>query len=121
MSVCSNASDISVSINGYEIPVDIAIDDTFKGIQRSVNDSQCTLRSLIQLIEQDKDYKTSLEYSFEILDHIDTMNMLFKDLKTIVKQVQIKPQDNEEKEILKQFMEERRIKKEKEKQEMKNM
>ena len=53
MSVCSsNYSDISISLNGCEIPLEVAIDDTYKGIQSSINDSHCTLRSLVALIEQ---------------------------------------------------------------------
>jgi len=104
MSVCSNMSDISVVLNGEEILIEKAIDDTFTGIQRYINNSQCSLRTLCQLIDQDGDFKTSLELTDDIIDDIDGMMALFKDLKKILKVIKIRPENDDEKKILEQHL-----------------
>jgi len=110
MSICSNASDISVVLNGVETGIEQAIDQTFNGIQRYVNDTQCSLRTLCGLIEQDGDFKASLELSDDIIDGIDGMALLFKDLKKILKAVKMKPEDDIEKKILSDYLLERKMK-----------
>jgi len=110
MSICSNASDISVVLNGVETGIEQAIDQTFGGIQRYVNDSQCGLRTLCQLMDQDGDFKTSLEISDDIIDGIDGMTALFKDLKKILKALKLKPEDDIEKKILSDYILERKMK-----------
>ena len=96
MSICSNASSM-VSYAGSEMPLDEAIDDIYKELQRSLNDSQVALRSLSMLQEQDNDFKESVELSDQIFDDIVDMMVLFKELKSVCRQVVNKPSTDEEK------------------------
>lgn len=121
MSVSSCMSEISVSINGEDVILEKAIDDVYKKLQQSLNDSQCVLRSLCSLLDQDQDFETSCKYAYEIEDHTNGMNELFKDLKSIVKQVKVKPENDQEKEWLKSFLEQKKLEKEEIKAEQKRI
>jgi len=111
MSQASQLSQMSVSYCGEEIDLESAITTCFRDIQTFLNDTECTLRTLAMLCDQDGDYKTCLEYNDHVEDSIDGMNDLFKELKSIMSQVSLKPQDAEEKEIYKKHKEERKAKK----------
>jgi hypothetical protein len=103
MSVCSNAT--SIMLNGDEMDLSDAIDQVFKGLQSHLNDSQSSLRQLAILSEQDGDFKVAVELSDEINLDIDGMMALFKDLKSVCKQIVGKPISDEEKNWMKQHIE----------------
>ena len=109
MSVSSCLSEVSVSINGQEIPLDDAINQTFSGIQRHLNESQNNLRMLGTLLERDDlEFRDGVNYSDKIDDDIDSMVALFKDLKSVVKQIVGKPTE-EDKEWYRLHIAERKV------------
>ena len=109
MSVASNQSEVSVSINGVEIPLDDAINSTFTGIQKHLNESQNNLRMLGTLLERDDlEFKDGVEYSDKIDNDVDEMVALFKNLKKITKQLVGRPSE-EEKEWYRLHIAERKV------------
>jgi len=112
MSVCSSASSM-VSYNGSEMPVDQAIDEVYKAIQGHLNDSQSGLRQLAMLPEQNIDgiFQESVELSDRIIESIDGMVALFKELRSVTRQCVPKPNE-QEKIWLKNHVEHRKIQKE---------
>jgi len=100
---------MSVSINGQEVILESALDNVFKNIQGALNSTHCSTRECCMILDQDSDFKTMVLKGDEIIDNIDEMASLFKDLKSIIKQVILKPQDDEEKGWLKQHIDERRL------------
>lgn len=111
MSVASNVSGLSVSINGHELSLEEAINSVYEGIQRHLNDSQNSLRMLAMLLEKDDiSFRDGVEYSDKVNDDVDEMLKLFKDLKSILKQIVGKPTSEEDREWLKAHNEERKMK-----------
>ena len=106
MSISSNGSCMSVSAFGSdEMALDDAVDRVYLESQQQLNDSHSLVRQLCMLHEQDQDFRVSVELSDRIVDHIDELNNIFKELKSIVKQCSIKPETPEEKQWLKQHVE----------------
>ena len=95
MSVSSARSSMSVSYCGSEMPLEQALDDVFQKLQQHLNNSHCAVRSMSMLEEQsmdeDEDFKEATKYDDIIQDDVDGMIALFKDLKSISKQVLGKP------------------------------
>ena len=91
MSVSSARSSMSVSYCGSEMPLEQALDDVFQKLQQHLNNSHCAVRSMSMLEEQsmdeDDDWKEATKYDNAIQDDVDNMIALFKDLKSISKQV----------------------------------
>ena len=91
MSVMSNMSDVSVVLNGQEVDIDTAINDTYRDIQGYLNTTQSQLRNLAQVEERAETFFYSHELCTNIDHNIKEILELFKDLKSIVKQVKLKP------------------------------
>ena len=95
MSVSSARSSMSVSYCGSEVALEEALDDVFQKLQQHLNDAHCAVRSMSMLEEQsmdeDEDFKEATKYDDTIQDDVDGMIALFKDLKSISKQVLGKP------------------------------
>ena len=115
MSVCSQMSEMSVSMHGDEVNLVEAIDTVFRDLQQHLNSSQCNLRNLAQCGERNDEFEVSHKYCCSIDDDLSEMLLLFKDLKSIVKQIKLKPESDEEKEWLKQFELTRKLEREEEK------
>lgn len=111
MSIASSCmSEVSVVLDGCEVILEQAIDDTFEGLQGHVNVTQCDLRSLCGLIDHDEfDFQGSTKLSDQIEDNISEMMELFKHLKTIVKTIRVKPVLEEEKTWLKTHNDQRKF------------
>ena len=103
MSVCSQMSEISISIHGEDVNLIEAIDTVFRDLQQHLNSSQCNLRNLAQCGERNDEFQVSHKYCCSIDDDLSEMLLLFKDLKSIVKQIKLKPESPEEVEWLKEF------------------
>ena len=103
MSVCSQMSEISISIHGEDVNLIEAIDTVFRDLQQHINSSQCNLRNLAQCGERNDEFQVSHKYCCSIDDDLSEMLLLFKDLKSIVKQIKLKPESPEEVEWLKEF------------------
>ena len=103
MSVCSQMSEMSVSMHGDEVGLVEAIDTVFRDLQKHLNSSQCNLRSLSLCHDRNDEFEISHRYCVEIDQDLGEMLLLFKDLKSIVLQIKLKPENYEEKEWLKEF------------------
>ena len=90
-SIGSNASSITVSYMGEEKDVNEAIDDCFQKIQENINNTHCTVRQLVLVPEQDADYMTAAQFHIDISNYIDDLGDLFKELKSVSKQILGKP------------------------------
>lgn len=102
-SCASMMSAMSVNFRGEEVELEKAVDSVFRDLQDNLNGTHCTMRSILQADEQDADYSDVLQMCLEIHTNIDAMNVLFKELQAVLKQVS-KPQDDEEKEMYKAAM-----------------
>ena len=111
-SIASDATSISVSFCGEEMPLEQAIDTVYKDLQNSLNFCHCSTRELNMMAEKDDtEFQVIMKNAFAIDDFIDEMSDLFKELKLVVKQVVGKPQNDDEKEWLKKQKESRKEKK----------
>jgi hypothetical protein len=80
-------SDMSVSYCGTEIPLADALDQVFTELQGTLNSLHCYTRELGMSAEQDNDYLVDLDKTLQISDGVDEMTELFKELKSVAKQV----------------------------------
>ena len=119
MSVSSNGSAMSISFYGNEVSLEEAINDIYRESNRQLNDSQVNLWSLAMIPEQDNDFKKSVELSNKILGHIDELNNIFVELKSVVKQCTIKPESDDDKKWLVEYKAEKKEEKLKEKKDAK--
>ena len=87
----SGVSGFSVSYCGSEVDLECAIDDSYKNLQKHLNNSQCSLRQLAMLSEQDQDFEEAVKLYDMIEEDIDGMICLFRELKSVSKQVMGKP------------------------------
>jgi len=92
----SNLSDTSVILNGEEIDVDSAINDTYRDIQGYLNTTQSQLRALAQAEDRSEGFRYSHHLCMTIDRNIKEILELFKDLKSIVKQVKLKPDGDDD-------------------------
>lgn len=97
MSISSNMSDVSVVLNGEEVDIDTAINDTYRDIQGYLNTTQSQLRNLAQAGERSETFRYSHEICTNIDINIKEILELFKDLKSMVKQIRLKPTSEEDK------------------------
>ena len=110
MSVTSSVmSTMSVSINGQEVVLETALDKTFADLQKVLNNLHSDTRECCMVLDQDCDFETMVGKGDEVNDGIDEMSGLFKDLKSIIKQVMLKPEGQEEKKWLKQHRETQKL------------
>ena len=91
MSITSALSDLSVSYYGEEMNLEEALNDVFARIQTFVNDTHVNVRSLAMLPEQDNDFMAGLDIYHNIIEGVDGMIDLMKELKKMSKEVLGKP------------------------------
>jgi hypothetical protein len=87
MSVSSQASNMSVSYQGSEVPLETALDDCFLDLQGFMNHLHCHVRELAMMADQDDDYMVALAKGLVINGTISDMSDLFTELKSVVKQI----------------------------------
>lgn len=121
MSICSDLSNVSISIRGEEVNVEKALDDTIRALQQHLNQLQCVFREIAMSSEQQlgneikvetKDYG-QLTISEDLLssckqvdmmqEHIVKMNGLFDDLMSMSMQLTYEPESLDEKKYLKEY------------------
>ena len=84
-------SNMSVSYQGNEIPLHEALDECFTELQGHLNHLHSYTRELAMMPEQDSEYEVELKQVLTIEDCIDEMSELFKELKSVTKQIIGKP------------------------------
>ena len=88
MSVSSAGSCMSVSVFGEDdVPVDQALDEVFRLIQENINNAHVATRQLAMVPEQDGDFIVAAEFHLQICGFVDELNGLFKELKSVSKQI----------------------------------
>ena len=116
-SIGSCASSI-VSFRGEEVELEKVLDDLYVDIQQNLNNSQCCVREMSTLLENDNDYLESLKIHHAVCDYVDVLSELFKELKDVSKQVLGRP-PKELKDKVKEINEKRKEEKLKQKEEEK--
>lgn len=97
MSVSSNGSSISINYNGEVMDLEQMLDETIKGIQKYLNHLQLELRNVAQSDDRNDSFEEIVEFTDNIDDDVDSMILLFEDLKTVSKQIRGKtPPDMKE-------------------------
>jgi hypothetical protein len=108
MSICSNASDLSVSIfGGDEQSFDDATDQLFRMIQQQLNNVQCSIREIAMSADRGDSFLETGEVHLDICDALDEMSRLFKECKSVSKQV-LGPCPKDEKEAYKAMIQKRK-------------
>ena len=117
MSSIGSATSTIISYNGEEIELETALDELYKDIQQNLNHSQCSVREMARL-KEDSDFFECVPIHWAILDYVENLNELFKELTDISSQVLGKP-NKDEKDEYKKICEDRKIRKKREKNELK--
>ena len=113
-SIGSSASTI-VSFRGAEIELDDCLNDLYKDIQEQLNYSQCAVRSLACSSEQDNDFLIAVGIHHELMDHVDSLLTMFKELQGVSKQC-LGPCPKNLKDDYKKMVDDRKANKKKEKE-----
>lgn len=127
MSICSDLSNVSISIRGEEVNVEKALDDTIRALQGHLNDLQTVFRQIAMSSEQqmgdevkvDSKDHGQLTISGDLMlsckqvdgmqEHIVKMNGLFDDLMSMSMQLVYEPESLDEKKFLKEYKAKRKI------------
>ena len=89
-SVGSSCSTV-ISFRGDEgVDLDQALDALYREIQGNLNDSQCSVRELARLKEDDE-FRDCIPIHFAILDYCDILSGLFAELSQVSKDVLGRP------------------------------
>ena len=86
MSTTSSASTI-VSFRGEELELEQALDKLYRDIQENLNISQCSVRQLAVIPEQDDDFLEAAKVYLDIEGYVEMLLKLFKELRAVSKQV----------------------------------
>ena len=109
MSISSATSMVIVSLNGREMSVEEALDETVRSLQKHLNQVQLQLRTLAVGSERDDDFEAQIREADKMQDEILEMNWLFEDLYDMAYQIVGLPETTQEKSFLKQHKGERKI------------
>jgi predicted CoA-binding protein len=91
-------SNMSITMGGVEIDLETLLSQTYRDLQANLNESEFQLRTLAMLEEQDGSFEDAVKHVDKIVENIDNMVLLFKDLKKVAGQIRGLP-DNEEDKI----------------------
>jgi len=80
-----------VSFRGEEgIDLNDCLDQLYRDIQKNLNESQCSVRNMARLKEDD-DFRECVPIHFAVLDYVDILSGLFTELAAVSKDVLGKP------------------------------
>ena len=92
MSSISSSTSTIVSFRGDDgVDLDEALRVLYTEIQQNLNYSQCSIRQLAIVGEQDSDFIEAANIYFELDDYVNVLLELFQELKTVSKQCLGKP------------------------------
>ena len=92
MSSISSSTSTIISFRGDDgVDLDEALRVLYTEIQQNLNYSQCSIRQLAIVEEQDSDFIEAANIYFELDDYVDTLLDLFSELKMVSKQCLGKP------------------------------
>jgi hypothetical protein len=89
MSISSTGSSMTIkSFRGEEeVDLDTALDELYTDLQRNLNNTQSAIRQLAACPEQDADFIEAAKIYFQLDDYVDTLLDLFRELKSVSKEV----------------------------------
>ena len=112
MSVASSSSSMmSVSVFGEEMTLNNAMDQVFKEIQSRINNCHCSIREMSMMDDRNEPYIESLKIHCDVDEFITELGALFKELKSVSKQVLGKC-PKEEKQECDEYMSKRKVERE---------
>ena len=80
-----------VSFRGDDgVDLNECLDELYRDIQSNLNDSQCSVRTMARLKEDD-DFRECVPIHFAVLNYVDTLTDLFNELKQVSKDVLGRP------------------------------
>lgn len=97
-----------ITILGREMTLHDAINFIYNNLQELLNNCHSGTRHIIMLNDDDSGFKKSHELSSDILDFTFDLKLLLTELDKVLKKIAFKPEDNDEKEWLKTFLEDRK-------------
>ena len=80
MSSIGSATSTIISYGGEEVELSDALDELYKDIQQNLNHSQCSIRELARLREDD-DFRDCICVDFAIQDYVEHLTTLFSEQK----------------------------------------
>ena len=107
MSISSTGS-ISVGYRGCAVPMEQALDEVIRDLQKHLNSVQLKLREIATIVEQDPDFKEEVKLSDELDDNLREMEWLFTDLRSMAYDLISDPYEAEDKAWFKQHKAERK-------------
>jgi hypothetical protein len=90
-------SNMSITMGGVEVDLETLLGQTYRDLQANLNESEFQLRTLAMLEEQEGSFEDAVRHVDKIVENIDNMILLFKDLKKISNELKGKPSDEQEK------------------------
>ena len=99
-----------ITIFDKEMTLHDAVNFIYKNLQELLNNCHSGTRHIVMLNDDDSAFKKSHELSSDILDFTFDLKMLLTELDRVLKKIAFKPEDNDEKEWLKTFLEDRKNK-----------
>jgi|GEM_PF-5192803 len=91
MSSVGSSCSTFVSFRGEDgVDLDQALDELYREIQTNLNHSQCSVREMARLNEDDL-FRDCVPVHFGILDYVDVLSGLFNELTQVSKEVLGKP------------------------------
>ena len=109
MSVSSACSNISVGYKGTAVPMEQALDEVIRDLQKHLNNVQVNLRGIAMIVEQDDDFKEEVKLSDALDDDLRDMQWLFTDLREMAYDLISIPDEPEDKVWFKAHKEERKV------------
>jgi hypothetical protein len=97
-----------ITILGREMTLHEAVNFIYKNLQELLNNCHSGTRHIIMLNDDDSAFKTSHELSSNILDFTFDLKLLLTELDKVLKKIPFKPEDSDEREWLKSFLEDRK-------------
>jgi hypothetical protein len=91
-----------------EMTLHEAINFIYKNLQELLNSCHSGTRHIIMLHDSDDSFKKSHELSSDILDFTFDLKLLLTELDRVLKKIAFKPEDSDEREWLKSFLEDRK-------------
>ena len=109
MSVSSTCSNVSVGHKGCAVPLEQALDEVVRDLQKHLNTVQQNLRGIAMIVDQDDDFKEEVKLSDELDDNLREMEWLFSDLRSMAYDLISIPDEPEDKAWFKNHKNERKI------------
>ena len=109
MSISSACSSVSVSLNGREMGLEEALDETIRNLQKHLNMVQMQLRMIGVGSERDDDFEDQIKEADKMQDGIIEMTWLFEDLYDMAYQIVGQAETPQEKAFLKKHKLERKV------------